>query len=423
MDKVSRVIDSQFLDGLNNIYNDLANTRNAVYNNRIQHKTISFTELRAIYRTGLGSKIVRLKAGYALKDTLQFGSDKDEKIYKKKFEKAVKKASRYMVGFGRGIIVLYNKGDDLSAPARDSFDASKVEVKVFSGDMVTSIGASLDLMSPRYYKPTFYAVRGVQFHHSRVIDFTYMEPTEFDAPLYQYGGVSEYEMIYPQLINDGVVERCTPTVLEKNATLFYKVVGLKDAMQDKRDEYIRRYFTDLESARSVYGAGLLDAEDEAFTVNQTLTNLQEADSITLRRLAMVTGIPLAILIGENVKGLNSTGDNELKIFQDMIEVIQSDYLEEPINELLGKVGLGVASFKDNQGRTPDERINFEALVIQNATLLWQLGEDHGKYLEDNAVIVKDEYEEFFFPEVKESEGEAEIETDSEKADLAEKLND
>lgn len=390
-----------FIDSLKNLYNSLANTRSASYNNRIVHSRIHFDELRSIYRTGLGSKIIRLKSGYALKDTLQFKVSNDEEIYKAKFEKAVKRAARFMIGFGRGIIVLYNKGDDISTPFFGKYSASDVQFKVFSGDMVTATNTSMDLMSPRYFMPDFFSVRGFRFHYSRVIDFNYVEPTEFDAPIYQYGGVSEFELIYTQLVNDGVVERCTPTVLEKNATLFYKVVGLKDAMQDKRDEYIRQYFTELENNRSVYGAGLLDAEDDAFTVNQTLTNLEEADAITLRRLAMVTGIPLAVLVGENVKGLNSTGDNEMRIFQDMIETVQSDYLEEPINQLFAKLGMGRISFKDNQGRTPEERIAFETQVIANATALWQLGEDHGKYLEENAVVVKDKYDDFFFPEEKE----------------------
>ena len=156
----------------------------------------------------------------------------------------------------------------------------------------------------------------------------------------------------------------------------------------------------------MYGAALIDSEDDAYTVNQTLTNLQEADSITLRRLAMVTGIPLAILVGENVKGLNSTGDNEMRIFQDTIEVLQADYLEDPINELFAKIGLGKVSFKDNQGRTPDERIKFESLVIQNAIALYNIGEDHGKYLEENAVVVRDKFSEFF-PEPEETEVEPE----------------
>ncbi len=392
------IIGTFFTDTLRSLYNSLVNARSVVAGNRIEHQAVPYSELRAIYRTGLGSKLVRLKAGYALNDTLQFENAREEAIYKAKFEKAVKMAARYMVGFGRGIIVLYRRGEDVSLPVRGVFDLSGVEMKVFSGDMVTAVNASLDLMSPRYFKPEYYSVRGVPFHHSRVVDFVYVDPTELDAPMYQYGGVSEFELIYPQLVNDGVVERCTPAVLEKNSTLFYKVVGLKDAMQDKRDEYIRKYFSELESSRSVFGAGLLDAEDDAFTVNQTLTNLQEADSITLRRLSMVTGIPLAILVGENVRGLNSSGDHEMTVFQDMIEDIQSDYLEQPINELFRRVGLGTVAFRDNQGRTPDDRVKFDTAVLKNAIDLSMLGEDYTAYLAENGIVTRDQYAAFFTPD-------------------------
>jgi len=401
---MSKTFKSRFVDGITDIINNLANTRNAINNNKVTHSGVQFDELRAIYKTGIGSKIVRLKSGYALKDTLQFKSLSDEVVYKNILEKKIKSAVRFMLGFGRGVIVLYNKGEDMSTPARGKFDPKNVEMKVFSGDMVTAINPSLDLMDSRYFMPKFYAVRGVSFHHSRVIDFTYVEPTEYDKAMYQYGGISEFEFIYSQLINDSIVERATPTILEKNSTLFYKVAGLKDAMMSKTDSHIKEYFSRVETARSIYGAGLLDAEDDAFTVNQTLTNLADADGITLRRLAMVTGIPMAVLVGENVKGLNSSGDNEMRIFQDTIEVMQEDYLKEPINQLFSKLGLDVVEFKLNQGRTPEERIEFETKVILNAKSLWELGEDHTKYLEENAVVVKDKFDSFF-PEVKDEEEE------------------
>jgi len=386
------------LDTLRNIINSLVNSRNAITQNKMVSSRVGNDQLKAIYISGIGSKIVRLKAGYALKDTIQFATEKDEEIFKARFQKAVKAAARYMIGFGRGIIVLYNQGDDLSMPVSAPFDPMTVKLKVFSGDMVTGISPSLDLMNERYYKPVYYSVRGVRFHYSRVIDFTYFEPPEDMAPTYDYGGISEFELIYNQLINDGVVERCTPTILEKNSTLFYRVEGFKAAMQDQRDTDIIRYFQEVENGRSIYGAGLLDKDDEVLSVTQALSNLQEADTITLRRLALVTGIPMAILIGENVKGLNSTGENEMLVFQEMIETVQSEYLEEPINRLLGLCGMERVEFSINQGRSPDTQIEFESKAIQNAQILYQLGEDHEKYLIEKDVIAKDDYQSFFFPE-------------------------
>jgi hypothetical protein len=49
--------------------------------------------------------------------------------------------------------------------------------------------------------------------------------------------------------------------------------------------------------------------------------LKDTDDISLRRIAMVSGVPLPMLIGENVKGLNSSGTQEKTSFNEMIELL------------------------------------------------------------------------------------------------------
>lgn len=382
-----------FFDGLLNVLSSLTNRRNSMAANVVRHCMLSVLEMRAIYKSGLGAKICKIKSGYALNDTLQFDTTADEEKYNNTLAYDVLKAARYMVGFGRGIIVLYQKGDDLSKPFIPR-DGRPIKQRVFSGDMVTVSQISNDFFDDRYYKPQFYTVRGVQFHWSRVVDFIYYEPTEEDAPSYNYGGISEFEMIYPQLVNDGVVERASGSILEKNATVFYKVKGFREALQVGKDKDIIKYFSALEDNRSIYGAGIVDDEDSIENVTQSLTNLVDADNITLRRLAMVTGIPLSWLIGENVKGLNSTGDNERQIFQDMIETIQYEHLLQPVNRLLKLHGMKPVEFKDNQGDTARNRIMYEKDAIANALVLYNMGEDHVEYLKEHDIIKEDEFDNF-----------------------------
>lgn len=389
-----------FIDGITNLYEKLANRRNAANNNAVTSQRLGWEQMRAIYKTGLGSKIIRLKAGHALKNTLQFDSKDDEIFYRNKLEKHVKNATKYMIGFGRSIIVLHEPGADLSTRFTGTQDPEAMRYHVFPGDMVSVSSVNLDLSSPDYFRPTSYHVRGVSLHPSRVIDFKYVEPTEMEAPQYFYGGISEFEMIYTQIISDGIVERATPSILEKNATLFYKVMGLKEAIMQGREDDMVTYFTALENGRSIYGAALVDAEDEVEVVNQVLTNLSEADQITLRRLAMVTGIPLSILVGEAVKGLNGTGESELKTFQDMIEALQSDYLLDPVNLLMHRLGQGRVEFKENQGETPLARATYEKTVLENAVYLHSMGEDYRAYLNDKDIIQKDEFD-LMFPEERE----------------------
>jgi hypothetical protein len=386
----------RFKDGIINLVNRLANSRAAQATNVIVSNKIDDSQLRAIYRTGLGSKIVRIKTGYALNETLQFASEGDEEVYKARLERAVKKAAKFMLGFGRGVILINERGADHSkAAVGGSFDLAKIKLDVFSGDMVNAGEVSLDLSSERYQKPMSYMVRGKQFHWTRVIDFTYYMPAELDLPTYNYGGVSEFEMIHTQLINDGIVERASGTILEKNSTLVHKVKDFKKSLACGEDEALIQWYAKVAELRSIYGDLIVDSEDDVVSVAQALTNLDSVDTITLRRLALVTSIPVPLLVGESVQGLNSTGAQERQSFQDMIEGLQYDYLADPITDLCGRVGIDDVRFKENQGGTALERVDFETKVIDNAVKLDALGEDYRDYLIKNDVLKKDAWADLF----------------------------
>jgi hypothetical protein len=384
---------NKFWDGITSLFNTLANKRSAAAANVITSVKVTDTQLNEVYKTGIGNKIVRLKAGYALKsNAINFTSTDDKAFYLSKLQAQIKEAFTWSLAFGRGIVVI-NDGGDLAEPLGD---VAKEDVKfdVFSGDMVSVTQYEIDLMSKRYLKPYYYNVRGYNFHHSRVIDLTYVKPTQPDAPSYNYGGISEFELIYNQLINDGIVERASASILEKNSSLFYKIKGFKSLLERKQEDSIVKFYGMVEDRRSIYGAGLLDADDEVMNVSQSLTNLKDADDISLRRVAMVSGIPLPMLIGENVKGLNASGTQEKTAFNEMIELLQQDYLVSKMNQLFGKLGMSPISFKENQNVTPLEKVEYETKAIDNAVKLNDMGYDAESYLKEKGVEVKskDEFE-------------------------------
>jgi hypothetical protein len=381
---------TNFKDGIVNLYNSLANTRSATSSNVVQSQAIPFQQLNQIYKSGLGSKIIRIKAGYSLKNgTLNFSNDNDidKDFYNKKLAKKVKKAWRWSLVFGRGIVVI-NDGNDLSLPLEGNIDKDRCKFDVFSGDVVSVVSYFRDLSSENYMKPEFYNVRGFNFHHTRVIDFTYVEPIENDSPIYNYGGISEFELIYNQIINDGVIERSSASIVEKNSSFFYKIKGFKQSLANKQEESILKFYSLAEDKRSIYGAGLIDSEDDVLSVNQSLTNLKDADDISLRRIALVTGIPLPMLVGEQVEGLGSSGDQEKTSFNEMLEILQDEYLIDPINSLFEKLGMEQVEFKEGQNTTPLERIEYEEKAIGNAMKLYDLGYDIEEYLMDKGLDVK-----------------------------------
>ncbi len=151
----------------------------------------------------------------------------------------------------------------------------------------------------------------------------------------------------------------------------------------------------VENQRSMYGATIIDEEDTAEHLAQALTNLKEVDEVSKMRLGMVTGIPMNILMGDNNKGLNSSGDNDQKTLNDTISGVQDGYIIDPLNDLCGKLGLGTVKFKDNQARTPLEDANYEKVVLSNGVLMAQMGEDYSSYLEEKGITKKDEFRTLF----------------------------
>lgn len=382
-------------DSLYSLNNALANSRKASETNKFTKKKIGQEELRAIYASGVARRIFQIKAGYALKGEMQFENDEDKKYYKRKLLPLLRRVAQYQLGFGRGIIAVGNKGDDLSEPIGSNFVAETAQIYCFSGDMVTAGNVSMDLENERYYKPVHYLVRGHSIHWTRVVDFSYIEPAEQDKPYYMYGGISESELIYEQLVNDGVIQRSSSTIIEKASTIFYKLAGFKQNLRSNQTGALLAYFSQLETLRGIYGAGVIDDEDSVESVSQQINGLQEIDNVSLRRLALVTGIPVPILVGESVKGLNSTGDNERLMFAEMLEHYRDAYLIDSINRLMTLLGRGEVEFKENSLYSPDEKITYERRVFENALLLQNMGEDSTRYLEEKGFKTFDPIEDFF----------------------------
>ena len=382
-----------FRDGLSSLYNSLINNRVATNTNTFTQRRISRAELREIYKNGVANKIYRIKSGYALDDTLQFESEEDKAKYDLVLAPIVKTASLYQLAFGRGVILL-NDGDDLASPLKSTLDIEDVLIEPFSADVISATSTN-DINDKRFHKPIMYMIYGNQVHWSRVIDFSYVLPAVNDSANYMYGGISEAELIYDQLINDGVIQRAVPSMLEKSSTLFYKVKGLKQKLRMKQEAEMLTYFSQLEDNRSIYGAALLDEEDSVETVTQGLSGLRESDDVSLRRLALVTGIPVSMLVGENVKGLNASGESERDVFNDTIAAYQSNYLIRPINQLMLRFGMGNVSFLESATLSPAEEVAFETTVLQNATMLMNMGEDHTTYLETKGLVTKDTFDNFF----------------------------
>jgi hypothetical protein len=160
-------------------------------------------------------------------------------------------------------------------------------------------------------------------------------------------------------------------------------------MSAEMEGEVVKYFGALENMRSIYGAGIADKDDDIISLAQSVTNLADVDMISIRRLAMVSNIPVSALIGEAQNGLNSTGKTEENIFYRAIRNLQSDYLLDRINRLLRMHGMDPASFDDNQSPSPIDTAQYESAIINNAASLYNMNERYSEYLRDKGILQQD----------------------------------
>lgn len=375
-----------FQDGLTSLANGLANTRNQLNTNEFTHTQIDDYELQAMFKLGIMTKIIRIKSGYALNNAWNFSSDAEQKVYDARLSRIVKKACQYQLGFGRGLVLIAKRGDNLAEPMRGTADLRSSILHVFDKTKVSVSGYSQDLMHERYWKPQAYNINGVSVHWTRVVDFTYYQPCVDDMPDYDFAGLSEAEILYAQLVADGTISRATPSIIEKLSTMFYQIKGFKDLLRTKQEAGIVEFYTKLERMRSIYGAGLLDADDKPTVANQSLAGIKDINEMSLRRIAMVSGIPMPMLVGENVAGLNSSGTTERDTFNDTINSYKNDYVIDPTNELLAKFGMEPVTSRESSNLNPTEQVNYEKIVIGNAKELMAMGQDQQTYLVDKGIV-------------------------------------
>ena len=380
---------SAFEDGLINVRNQLAQRRSGIATNIVNAPRVSISELQQLNKLGVCQQIIDIKTTGALDDTLAFESDTAEKFYLDRLDVLVREACRYMLGYGRAVVLVAQPGIDLSKPRQGRVNPDRARLVVFPGSDVTASDPVNDLFDERFDLPTTYRVRHQVIHWSHLVDFRYVLPPSDQAQVYNFGGISELELIRNEIVNDQIVQRAGSAIIEKNSTVFHKIKGFKEALAANRDRDLIKYYSALADLRSIYGDGIIDSEDDVVSVSQTLSDVADVSRLTLQRLAMVTGIPVPMLVGQAVEGLNSAGTQEQNTLQRTFNRTKS-FLIDPINELLAILGQPPAEFPKTKEGTPAQQIEYEGRVLDNAGKLFNMGEDHRRYLVDKTILQEED---------------------------------
>lgn len=381
---IDKIFKDSYMGGKGSLYSNTSGVNNSN----------SFTMAMAIamYNTGIGRKIVNIKSSNIFKEGLS--SDNSElgkktlEIIEKKLMQELTRAVEGMLAFGRGCVIIID-GTDPTTQLKKNINLDTVRFKSFLGADISVQGMVYnDITHPNYNKPVIFNIAGQQIHHSRVIDFQYKQPTDQEKPLYQYGGISEFELIHKEIENEKIISDSLPLIIQKMSTFIYKIKDFNEAVQNGNGVNIFSAIDSIENKRKIDNALVIDSENDTKVETQTVAGLEAVANYTLRKIALVTSIPLAWLVGESVKGLNSTGDTEESIFWATIKNLGIEYVLPVLNEKLNYIGLESVWFNEQYQQTPQERATLHTTILNNAILLQQLGLDEISYMKEEGFEVE-----------------------------------
>jgi phage-related protein (TIGR01555 family) len=382
----------KFVDGLYNVYNNAYNRRvTARQNILLDNGRLMPMVAKDYYKTGVGGKIVRKLTNSVYKNGFVFDNEEHEKIFYKQIFPQLREATNSMFAYGRGVVVIVENGKNPQEPLNniDILQNNNINIRAFDATITNIINSRDDdidtnLFSIDFLKPKFYQISNVMVHHSRIIDLTYVMPPDIEIQKYQYGGMSLFELIQNEIKNLLLAGDGVGAMISRSSI---PVFGIQDYMlklAEGKEAIINQMMSEIMDKATFLNGILIDKEGmEANVLTQNFAGIKDATEFLLRMVSFVTDIPLSELVGESVRGLNSTGENEVTIWNEAKSNIQETYLIHKINKLMTKIGLEEIEFKEPEQLKAEEKVRVEAGVLDNANKMIELGIDPTEYLKNN----------------------------------------
>jgi phage-related protein (TIGR01555 family) len=350
--------DSKALDGLENLVTGQGGSSDSRYHGarRFVHRMRTDQELVEMYQANwLAGQVVDIPAfemtrerrEIQLKDTNQAAA-----LLKAEADLCIWERMRECVQwadlFGGGGLLLGIEGtgefNEPLYPERvkkgslkwiHAVDAASL-IPVSSGQNVQLV---IDPTSPEFMQPEFYQVVGAQalqqVHYSRIVKFNGLALPWRQLQATRWWGGSRIGRAYDVIADDEQVTGGVADLITESKIDVYGIKGLMALLSTPGgEERVRKRIAIADTLKSIYKGIIIDSEEtyeqKESQLVQGMANIMQA---FLMRVAAASGIPVTRLLGTSARGLNATGEGDIRNFYDMIDARRETYLRPRIDQL------------------------------------------------------------------------------------------
>ncbi len=340
------------LDAANSRCNDYAKAYYGEMNSFIGYGTLSEMATRSEYRsptttlaTEMTRKWIKLKTKGESGESDKISAIEDAMV-KHNIQGIFRKAAEQDGFFGRAQIFIDIKGQEnkqdlplLIAPE----SIQKGSLKGFKNiEAIWTSPVNYESVDPTdkwFFVPRSWFVMGKQVHSDRLLTIISHPLPDILKPAFNFGGISMTQLLMPY------VERWYRTSKSISDLLHsFSISGVKTNMETVLtggaiDNLLRRaeIFND---ARDNRGLMLLDKDtEEFFQFNTPLSGLDKLQAQAQEQMAAPCHIPLIKLLGITPSGLNSSSDEEIRVFYDYVHAMQEALFTDPLETVLKVIQL------------------------------------------------------------------------------------
>lgn len=185
-----------------------------------------------------------------------------------------------------------------------------------------------DPTNPDFGKPEFYRIANTaeMVHRSRILFFNGLE-LPYHLRIRQrlaFWGAPVIQRVMEAITNSDLGVNGVASLMAEASVDIIKYKGLTAFLtQPGGEDKIRKRFALMKLLKSINNMTLLDSEEDFETHSQTFAGLGELIDKFLALVAGASDIPVTRLVGTSAKGLNATGEGDLKNYYDNIRARQN----------------------------------------------------------------------------------------------------
>lgn len=248
--------------------------------------------------------------------------------------------------YGGSIAVFLIEGQDMSTPLRiESVGKGQFRglVCLDRWMVMPSLNDLVQDFGPNLGKPKFYVVNqsapalmGEKIHYSRVIRFDGIELPWQQRITENLWSISILERIYDRMVGFDSATTGMAQLVYKAWIRTYKIKDLRTAIAAGGQAMmgVVAYVDMMRRFQGIEGVTLLDAEDEMDAMQHSaFTGLADVNLQLGQQLSGAIQVPLVRLFGQSPAGLNSTGESDLRIYQDGIKMQQEKDLKVGVTKV------------------------------------------------------------------------------------------